>query len=282
MPDAHYPGSPRPGCAHIGGLILGILLIVLAIILNDCAGPAGASILAPAASSSPPIHTCIPRKIIYFGEYRYDNDLFATAPAQSSCITVSPALHSLTVDKCYRPGGGTVVAYPKIYIGQNYTSGDPESGLPVLDTRAQRYVLHLTATGTASCPGSNYIQDSDTWFSTSAATADQHGSAELVIALRWHHSYSEHFSVVSIAHHWYRLYLWRDPIPGSITKHWSIALLLALGPQPSSRTIRIATVLWHLRKIGWLPSTQWQDSTAMGIECWQGCRGLSVGMVSSR
>lgn len=256
----------------MAGILLGILLIALAIILEDCAGPAGASILAPAGVGW---HTCKPLAIDYVGQLRYDNDLFA-GRAGPSCITVRGTWLTITSNV---PGdSGGVVSYPSVYIGQNGTSGDQESGLPVPVTRAHAYVEHVALGGRASA-GSDYMQDLDVWLAPSKATASQHGNAELVIAFRGRGAGGIR---MSMGGHWYLVSHWithmRNAAGSAVGPGWPLFLIRADG-NVASRSIRPATFIWHLRKLGLVSSREWLTEIRLGTECWQGCRGLTESMV---
>ena len=116
------------------GVALGIGLLASA-----CAAPVHASAATPKPT------TCKARKIIYWGAYRADNDLFAGMKGPS-CITWRDP--SLTIDDNYK-AQGPVVAYPAIRYGPYYTSGDTESVLPERVTRTGHLTLHARATGKA-------------------------------------------------------------------------------------------------------------------------------------
>jgi hypothetical protein len=258
-----------------------VLLVAGAGILSS-AQLAAAAAAAPAIVAPSPIaaiKTCAPRVIVYDGIYRIDNDLFAGSPGDS-CITAKGS--GLTISNC-SPGDGNdaapqyVTRYPKVYIGQNYTSGDRLSGLPVRMTRTQNYTLDVKFGGTPSCKVNSYIDDLDMMFSSSLATADQHPTAELVIAGRWDHGDMTGGKRISIDHHWYYETPWTTHTPGTAGPYWP---LIRLVPEDSfsSRTFHLATFMWHLRTMGLVKPDMVLDMAAAGTECWVGCRGLTDSM----
>jgi hypothetical protein len=240
------------------------------------------AIIAPSAAAA--VKTCVPREIVYDGIYRIDNDLFAGSPGQS-CVVAKGG--TVTITNC-SPGDGPdgaplyVTRYPKVYVGQNYTSGDPRSGLPVKMTRAQKYSLRVKFKGTPTCKVNNYIDDLDVMFSDTVATADQHPTYELVIAGRWDHGGMAGCSArgdrrVSIAHHWYCETRWMTHTPGTNGPYWPLVRLVPRR-QFRSRRIRLATFMWHMHEMGLVPANRVLDMVAAGTECWGGCGGLSDSM----
>ena len=273
--------------------LLIIALLTVAWFADMSLGIGHAAILAPASVAW---HTCQPRQILYTGKYRVDNDLFA-GMAGKSCIR-SATGHDFTVTTNVPGDGpigsnvaviggrlielhasGGVVSYPSVYIGQNGTSSDPQSGLPVAVIRAHKYLLHITVGG--SSPGTDYMQDVDIWLGPSKRSASQHGNAELVIALRGRGAGGQ---LMSMGGHWYRVSHWtthvRDANGNPIGNGWPLYLIRAVGTV-TSRTIRPATFLWHLRRLGLVSSREWWTSARLGAEIWRGGRGLSGAMTVS-
>ena len=237
------------------GVALGIGLLASA-----CAAPVHASAATPKPT------TCKARKIIYWSAYRADNDLFAGMKGPS-CITWRDP--SLTIDDNYK-AQGPVVAYPAIRYGPYYGSGDTESVLPERVTRTGHLTLSARATGKAS---GVYLTDVDAWFYPGRSVAS-HGNGELVIGLKytgW--APGAGWRRMSIAHHWYWARHSVTCVPGT-TDCWPITVLRATS-QVTSRSLRMPTFLWHMRKAGWLGKGEWLGSVAFGTECWSGCKGLS-------
>jgi hypothetical protein len=245
---------------------------------------AGAAIVAGQAAS-----TCTPRKIIYTGEYRVDNDLFAGSPGRL-CIT-SAAGHDFTITTAATGDGSdgtarTVIAYPKIYVGQNYTSADPLSGLPASVAASSSLTMHLRAAGQTTAV-SNYITDIDLWLSPTVALAGDHGSTEVVVAMRWQHAGMGGGRKISMAGHWYLILPPWSTGPGCGTPQaidqltcWPIVRIVAYK-QVTSRALRVGKIFWHLRKLGYLHATI-LDSADFGTELWRGGKGLTDSLVVTR
>ena len=254
--------------------LLTVAVLTVAWFADMSLGIGHAAIDAPAAAIW---HTCQPRAIDYTGQYRVDNDIFAGRTGKSCIRSVTGHDLTITSNMPAQPGG--VVSYPKIYVGQNFTSSDPQSGLPVPVTKAHRYQLNIASAGQPS-PGSDYMLDMDVWLSPSKRTADQHGNAELVNAFRGRGAGGQ---LMSIGGHWYIVSHWithmRNAYGNAVGAGWPLFLIRAVGTV-RTRSIRPATFLWHLRRLGLVSSREWLDSVSLGVECWSGCKGLTYSMVT--
>jgi hypothetical protein len=245
--------------------------VAAAISVATLAVPLIIGVPAQAGTVPPPSwYTCQPRKIDYIGIYRADNDLFADAKGPS-CISVTGT--ALTIGSDYkRQTHIGVVAYPKIYVGQNYSSADADTPFPMPATNVGGLTLHVRATGRA---GGIWLTDSDDWFFPSAAAVTGHGNAELVIGVRftpWRPGRG--WKRVSVSHHSYWAMHYLTCNPAAPSNCWPLTVF-RLRHQVRNLSISMSSFIWHMIKLGWLRKTEWLGNVAFGTECWSGCQGLT-------
>lgn len=237
--------------------------------------PAGATAAPRTASRS--WSSCRPRAILgdpQYPGYRLDNDVFAGYSGGRYCLTGTSDHGFRTLDAAVPDAAGTVVAYPKVYIGQNYNALDPQSGLPVRASDTGRLMLHI---GSWGHPSGRWQSDSDDWLWPTRNTSG-HGRYELVIATRvpghvrracdvrlqgicWYYG-------PWVTHQTYRM-------NGKVV-HGSWPLIYFVASDPDIHTMRIDLPLFiaHAVATGWLPRTAWLGQVSFGTEVWSGGAGL--------
>lgn len=262
-----------------------LTIVVIAVAAAVAPGIARAAALSPVAATSTAAawSTCTARAIYYDGIYRVDNDLFAGKKGPS-CVRSSDG-HDITIRSSYKAQGPSVVAYPRVYVGVNYASGDADARLPLRVTQLGKVILRVKSTGSTS---GNWLTDSDDWlFPTSNVSG--HGNAEVVIGLRYSRwAPGKGYKRISIGGHWYWALHAPTCEPGT-KLCWELTRLRAAAPpnsgrktaQITARSLRIGTFFWHLRKLHWLASSEWLGSVAFGTECWSGCKNLTDSMTVS-
>lgn len=258
------------------------VLIILAVIIT-CGWVAWPVSFSNAAT----VHhweTCRPRAIFYPGGndpqgYRLDDDIFAGYTGRY-CIAGTSDYGFRILDNV--PGDSKVViAYPKVFIGQDYDSTDPQAGLPLKVTQLGKLTLHVGSWGQS--PGL-WQSDSDDWFWPASNTSG-HGAWELVIITRLsggrkHDTFP--CTVRLSGRCWYyspwvthQTYLMGNR---EVTGSWPLIFFEASRPDLHKVRLPLGLFTAWAIKTGWLPRTAWLGQIGYGTEVWTGGRGLHLSM----
>jgi hypothetical protein len=253
------------------------VLVAAAALLAVCSGQAHATTTTRAWTS------CKPRAILYQHAapgYRIDADVFDGYHG-TYCLSGTSS-HGFRILDCAKPGtgilAGSVVAYPKIYIGQNYSSADPESELPLPATALGDLTQHVGSFGQA--PGV-WQSDVDDWLWPSSADLG-HGSWELVIVTRQPHGHPGWTNATIAGRRWYfgpwvthALYLMNGKV---VRLSWPLIFIRAADPDLHEAAIRTQAFVSYAIRTHWLPDTAWLGQAAFGSEVWRGGCGLHDSM----
>jgi len=240
------------------------LLRNVAIGVTATALAVGWSVASAKAATHKTWHTCVSQATLRVGIYEFDNDLFDDASGPS-CITVKG--NALTIDRNYPAGGGDVVAYPAVRVGDYPYNRDVKSRLPE-QVRKVKINVRMRNIGNAS---GSWIDDLDIWFSRRVATAPKH-IREVIIVDRWRgYGPIRGHTVVRIGHR--RWYIARGYTSNGVSS-WPLIRFVA-RTQTRRATISLAAFLKVAKRRRWIGSAMAVDSISDGTECWSGCRGLT-------
>jgi hypothetical protein len=237
---------------------------------------ANASVINMVAAE--PWQTCRPRAIL--GDpnapgYRIDNDVFDGY--------TGPYCLEGTSDRGFRVldngvPDGVVVAYPKVYVGQNYSSLDPQSGLPVRVTHRGGLWLNVGSWGHAA---GVWQSDVDAWLWNTRDTAG-HGAYEIVIVTRKPGDQDKGCTVRLQGRCWYfgpwvthQTYLMNGR---EVSGSWPLIYYEVDGADVHCIRIDLGLFIDHAITAGWLPRSAWLGQIGFGTEVWSGGAGLHDAM----
>jgi hypothetical protein len=224
--------------------------------------------------------TCRPRALLADTTppgYRLDNDVFDGYQGQY-CLTGRTDRSFQIMDNA-RPDGGKVVAYPKVYVGQNYNAADPWSFLPLKATSLGPLSLRVESSGHA--PG-QWTSDVDSWLWNTSSTTG-HGAYEIVIITRQSGQPRRIGHLIRIGgRDW-----WYDPwittqtylMNGRwITRSWPLIWFEAAANTSRTVTVDLPGFVRHAITTGWLPKRAWLGQIGYGSEIWSGGKNLRDAM----
>jgi hypothetical protein len=260
-------------CCRMSGVVIVAVAVSSLAVAIWCTTPASA---APPAK---PWHTCTRMATRLIGSLEYHNDHFTGAPGPS-CITVRGG--RVTINTCYRPHAGSVVAYDAIQFGDYPWVRDPAYGLPA-QVGHRMPVLHVTARLASArrrrCLRRKWLFDADIWFSRNGAAGPLHHIREMIIANRWHgyRPYDARRLVKIGKRSWWA----GAEMTGRRGHKWLLIRFFGRHPGPRA-VVRLGGFLRIARHHHWITDAMTVDSVSYAPECWRGCRGLSYSMHVSR
>jgi hypothetical protein len=250
-------------------LLAAALVAVGALFAVAACMPAGAAVKPPAWS------TCQARASVERpGGYRIYDDQFIGSPSET-CIT-STGLN-LTVTTAAVPFGGEVVDAPAIQFGAYYSPARA-TGLPLPDWWWDRHQFTAWFSCPRSDPGVWWCDAADMWFSSSAAAADEHGSAELVIQTRGSSATvpGGGAAIVRLSGHEWVAHSHLTCHPGDGC--WPLTVFRELRQDGIVQRLDYAAFIRYATRRGWIPASDWLDSVNPMIERWSGGRGLQIAL----
>jgi hypothetical protein len=170
------------------------------------------------------------------------------------------------------PYGGDVVEANAIQFGDYYGYDTPNSNMPEPVSQDSNLTLHVRCSGNA--PGVWTCDAVDAWFSSSLATANRHGTYELVITTREWYGGNDRGNLILSGHHWYATE-WTT-CPRGLDMCWPLIRFVESRQDGLTQRLHMSAFTDYAISMGWLPDNCWINSANPMLEVWFGGKGMIV------
>jgi hypothetical protein len=177
-----------------------------------------------------------------------------------------------------RASADAVQAYPDVWTGTHYLRHTPGSFLPMPLSQVVDSTASSSAWWSAPTEPSRFLTDYDAWVFNNASEVENHGNAEIVIAVS-----AGHFPgrIVHVDGHSWREQTWLtcSRVTGGgcdpTQPEWPI-LLFSATHNIMHPVLSFAPFFRKLVNQGFLSGSQVLGSIHFGFECWAGCTGAAA------